>query len=240
MLMESSGRTSPLIKLESVTRSYPAGKSEISALKAVDLTIDRGEACVLLGASGSGKSTLLNILGLLDLPSSGRFFLNGKEMGKACSDERASLRNREIGFIFQSFNLLPRLNALDNVALPLAYRGIGKSEARDQAMAQLDRVGLTDRAEHVPADLSGGQRQRVAIARALVGHPSLVLADEPTGNLDADAAHSVLKLLLALNRECGVTLIMVTHDVGIAHFFDRRFHVAHGELSEQRKSESNA
>jgi putative ABC transport system ATP-binding protein len=230
----------PLIQLESVSRSYPVGAGEIVALKGVDLTIERGETCALLGESGSGKSTLLNILGLLDLPSSGRFRFNGDEMGKTNSDERARLRNREMGFIFQSFNLLPRLSALDNVALPLAYRGVGKNEARDRAMDQLGRVGLADRAEHVPADLSGGQRQRVAIARALVGSPSVVLADEPTGNLDAHAAHAVLKMLLTLNRERGVTLIVVTHDANIARFFDRRFYIDQGELSERQKSEFDA
>lgn len=237
MLVESCERLLPLIQLESVYRSYSLGMGEIVALKGVNLTIGRGETCVLLGESGSGKSTLLNILGLLDMPSSGRFRFDGNEMKEATSDERAHLRNREIGFIFQSFNLLPRLSALDNVALPLAYRGIGKNEARDRAMDQLGRVGLADRARHVPADLSGGQRQRVAIARALVGGPSVVLADEPTGNLDAHTAHGVLKLLLTLNRECGVTLIVVTHDANIARFFDRRFYVDKGELSERQKSE---
>lgn len=238
--MEVCDPSLPLISLDSVSQSYRMGAGEIVALKQVNMAIRAGETCALLGASGSGKSTLLNILGLLDQPSSGQFYFSGRNMAAAGAVERAHLRNREIGFVFQSFNLLPRLSALDNVALPLAYRGISRAEGRARAMDQLDRVGLAARAGHLPADLSGGQRQRVAIARALVGSPSIVLADEPTGNLDSVAAQGILDLLLALNHERGVTLVVVTHDAGLARHFGRRFHVADGELSERQEPRSDA
>jgi len=232
-------RSAPLlIRLESICQSYRVGAESTVVLKSVSLEIGTGQTCAFLGASGSGKSTLLNILGLLDQPRSGSFLFRGRDMTKADENERSYFRNREIGFVFQSFNLLPRLTALDNVALPLTYRGVGRTEARLRAMEQLDAVGLGCRAAHVPGDLSGGQRQRVAIARALVGEPSVILADEPTGNLDSDSASDVLSLLLKLNAERGVTLAVVTHDASLAARFDRRFCVANGELMELESREA--
>ncbi|MGV6475686.1 ABC transporter ATP-binding protein [Azotobacter vinelandii] len=204
-------------------------------LHEVSLSIERGQSCAIVGASGSGKSTLLNILGLLDQPASGRFLLDGLDMSRATADERAGIRNQCIGFVFQNFNLLPRLNALDNVALPLLYRGYHRTEARQHARRQLERVGLAERTAHRPADLSGGQRQRVAIARALVGKPSLILADEPTGNLDSATAQDIVDLLLQLNRQEGVTLVMVTHDDGLARRLDRCLHVKDGSVVEMAR-----
>ncbi|WP_256942882.1 ABC transporter ATP-binding protein [Achromobacter xylosoxidans] len=222
----------PLIRLESICQSYFVGEEKIVALNSVSLEVAAGQTCALLGASGSGKSTLLNIIGLLDRPRSGSFIFRGRDMTEASEIERSYFRNREIGFVFQSFNLLPRLTALDNVALPLAYRGVGSAEARLRAMEQLKMVGLGNRAAHVPADLSGGQRQRVAIARALVGEPSVILADEPTGNLDSDSTSDILSLLLSLNTEREVTLVVVTHDVTLAACFGRRLYVENGQLLE--------
>ncbi|MGN3707620.1 ABC transporter ATP-binding protein [Achromobacter xylosoxidans] len=201
-------------------------------LRDVTLEIRSGETCALLGASGSGKSTLLNILGLLDRPSAGQFLFRGRDMLGIDENARAWVRNREIGFVFQSFNLLPRMNALDNVALPLFYRGIPRAPARATAMDWLRQVGLADRGGHLPADLSGGQRQRVAIARALVGNPSVILADEPTGNLDQASAESIMALLMGLNRERAVTIVMVTHDANLAGRFSRQLHVRDGVLHE--------
>lgn len=218
--------------LEYVGKRYPLHGRELNILSQANLHIDAGDACAILGGSGSGKSTLLNILGLLDVPDSGRYYLDGRDITLADADERAAIRNRQIGFVFQSFNLLPHLNALDNVALPLSYRGVPRRQALPLAMAMLEQVGLGDRANHRPADLSGGQRQRVAIARALVGKPSIILADEPTGNLDSQTAHGIMRLLLALNREGGLTLIVVTHDPAIAAMLDRHIHVSGGTLAE--------
>lgn len=224
--------THSLIAMSNVCQSYPMAGQNMPVLRDVTLNIQRGQTCAILGTSGSGKSTLLNILGLLDRPASGQFWFAGRNMVEATADERAQLRNREIGFVFQSFNLLPRLTALDNVALPLFYRGFTRSEARECAQVQIARVGLGDRAHHRPADLSGGQRQRVAIARALVGSPSLILADEPTGNLDRSTAHDVMNLLLGLNDEKAVTLVMVTHDAQLAECLERCLQVQDGILKE--------
>ncbi|KHL72409.1 ABC transporter ATP-binding protein [Pseudomonas putida] len=197
-------------------------------LQDVALSIPRGQTCAIIGPSGSGKSTLLNLIGLLDQPCRGQIVLAGRDMTAATADQRAIMRNRLLGFIFQSFNLLPRLTALDNVALPLSYRGIGRVAARQAAQQQLEAVGLGQRAHDLPADLSGGQRQRVAIARALVTEPALLLADEPTGNLDGATAEGIAALLLALNRERGVTLLMVTHDPAMARRMDRCIEVRNG------------
>lgn len=221
-----------LIALEAIGKSYRMENRLVPVLHNVSLTIHRGQTCALLGSSGSGKSTLLNILGLLDPPLSGRFHFNGQDMLRAAPDERARIRNQHIGFVFQAFNLLPRLSALENVALPLAYRGMPRGQARELATEQLERVGLADRSGHRPADLSGGQRQRVAIARALICNPSVILADEPTGNLDSATAHDIMTLLLDLNREHAVTLIMVTHDAGLASLFQRRLQVRAGAVLE--------
>ena len=202
--------------LEGISQSYRIGERVIPILKNISLTLWRGTTCALLGASGSGKSTLLNILGLLDRPASGQFRFADQDMLTASVDELAAIRNREIGFVFQSFNLLPHLTALANVALPLTYRGMSHHEAHAYALDQMRRVGLAGHAEHRPAELSGGQCQRVAIARALVGNPAIILADEPTGNLDSTTAAGVMDLLLELNRERGVTLMVVTHDASVA------------------------
>lgn len=218
--------------MQGVYQSYSMGEQHLSVLKNINLTLRRGESCSIVGTSGSGKSTLLNILGLLDSPESGRFILNGIDMATTTADERAALRNRLIGFVFQNFNLLPRLSALDNVALPLLYRGYTRQQARQRAVYQIEQVGLADRLNHRPADLSGGQRQRIAIARALIGKPALILADEPTGNLDGDSAQSILELLLNLNRMQAVTLVMVTHDLALAQQLDRCLHVQGGQVLE--------
>ncbi|WP_238926739.1 ABC transporter ATP-binding protein [Achromobacter xylosoxidans] len=220
------------MQITHVSHAYRKGSQSVSVLRDVTLEIRSGETCALLGASGSGKSTLLNILGLLDRPSAGQFLFRGLDMLGMDENARAWVRNRQIGFVFQSFNLLPRMNALDNVALPLFYRGIPRAPARATAMDWLRQVGLADRGGHLPADLSGGQRQRVAIARALVGNPSVILADEPTGNLDQASAESIMALLMGLNRERAVTIVMVTHDANLAGRFSRQLHVRDGVLHE--------
>ena len=220
-----------LMTLEGISQSYRIGERVIPILKNISLTLWRGTTCALLGASGSGKSTLVNILGLLGRPVSGQFRFAGQDMLTASVDELAAIRNREIGFVFQSFNLLPHLTALANVALPLTYRGMSHHEAHAYALDQMRRVGLAGHAEHRPAELSGGQCQRVAIARALVGNPAIILADEPTGNLDSTTAAGVMDLLLELNRERGVTLMVVTHD-SVAKQLDRQIEVFDGGLHE--------
>ncbi len=221
-----------LIRLENITHAYATGASSQAVLYDVSFSVPTGQSCAIVGASGSGKSTLLNLIGLLDEPTSGRGLLAGEAMTNADAESRAIARNRIIGFVFQSFNLLPRLDALDNVALPLLYRGIPQPQARQAALTQLERVGLSNRSHHRPADMSGGQRQRVAIARALVGEPSLLLADEPTGNLDSQTAQDIIGLLLSLNRERGTTLVVVTHDTGIADRMARCIQVRDGRIEE--------
>ncbi|KTC52218.1 ABC transporter ATP-binding protein [Pseudomonas fluorescens ABAC62] len=221
-----------LISLQGIGKRYELAGQELSILNDVCLTIARGDSCGILGASGSGKSTLLNILGLLDVPSAGQYHFAGHDIFRASPDQLAAIRNQQIGFVFQSFNLLPRLSALDNVALPLSYRGVPRNESVDHALRMLEQVGLADRAHHRPADLSGGQRQRVAIARALVGKPSVILADEPTGNLDSSTAQDIMDLLLTLNREQQVTLIIVTHDAQIAERLTRKILVHNGVVRE--------
>ena len=221
-----------LIRLENITHAYATGASSQAVLYDVSFSVPTGQSCAIVGASGSGKSTLLNLIGLLDEPTSGRVLLAGEDMTNADAESRAIARNRIIGCVFQSFNLLPRLDALDNVALPLLYRGIPQPQARQAALTQLERVGLSNRSHHRPADMSGGQRQRVAIARALVGEPSLLLADEPTGNLDSQTAQDIIGLLLSLNRERGTTLVVVTHDTGIADRMARCIQVRDGRIEE--------
>lgn len=221
-----------LIAMEDVCQSYKMGDQSLIALNSVSLKVSQGESCAIVGPSGSGKSTLLNIIGLLEQQTSGQFWLDGQDMALVDSDERARLRNRLIGFVFQSFNLLPRLSVLENVELPLLYRGSPRAEARERAHIAVDRLGLGDRIRHRPAELSGGQKQRVAIARALVGEPALILADEPTGNLDASNAQETMSLLLELNRTQAVTLIMVTHDDGLANQLERCLHVQDGRVAE--------
>ncbi len=224
--------TADLIRLDGVGHAYRTGALSQPVLRDVSLSVARGESCAIVGASGSGKSTLLSIIGLLDRPTAGRLMLDGQDMTHATAAARSRARNRTIGFVFQSFNLLARMSALDNVALPLLYRGHSREAARMAARRQIERVGLADRIRHRPADLSGGQRQRIAIARALVTQPSLILADEPTGNLDRGTAGDILALLLALNREQGVTLIVVTHDASVARPMQRCLQVRGGQLLE--------
>lgn len=223
-----------LICLEKVTYAYTTGASTQNVLHDVSFSIPKGQSCAIVGASGSGKSTLLNLIGLLDEPTTGRLLLAGEDMSRVNAESRAIARNRLIGFVFQSFNLLPRLNALDNVALPLLYRGVSQPQARQAAMVQLERVGLASHHHHRPADMSGGQRQRVAIARALIGEPGLLLADEPTGNLDSQTAHDIIELLLSLNHEYGTTLVVVTHDNGIAQRMARCIEVCDGRIEERQ------
>ena len=229
---DTNVRVPVLFELSGVSQFYGKGISMVRVLEGIDFTLDRGETCAIVGASGSGKSTLLNILGLLEQPVSGRAQFSGNDVQTASPATLAQWRNQHLGFVFQAFNLLPRLDALDNVALPLLYRNHPRQSARALALEQLSAVGLAHRAHHRPADLSGGQRQRVAIARALVGQPSLILADEPTGNLDQRSANDVIDLLLRLNDQQGVTVVMVTHDTHLAQRFARRVEVADGRLRE--------
>ncbi|GGG55450.1 ABC transporter ATP-binding protein [Hymenobacter glacieicola] len=210
----------PVIETTDISKVYRMGAEEIHALQSVSITIQRGEYVAFMGPSGSGKSTLMNIVGCLDTPSGGHYILNGKDVSNMTDNQLADVRNREIGFVFQSFNLLPRATALDNVALPLIYAGYGKSERQEMAREALRSVGLAERAMHKPNELSGGQRQRVAIARALVNNPSIILADEPTGALDTRTSHEIMELFEALYVR-GNTIIMVTHEEDIARHAHR-------------------
>jgi putative ABC transport system ATP-binding protein len=204
-----------LIEVRDLAKIYQVGNQEVKALQSVDLDIDNNEFVALMGPSGSGKSTLMNILGCLDTPSRGTYFLNGHDVSKMVDDDLAEVRNREIGFIFQTFNLLPRYSALENVALPLIYKGVAKKERQERAKEVLEQVGLGSRMTHKPNELSGGQRQRVAVARALVNKPSIILADEPTGNLDSTTSYEIMALLDEIHRN-GNTIILVTHEEDIA------------------------
>ena len=219
-----------LIKLENLIKTYHVGELDVPVLKGVSLRIDRGELVALMGASGSGKSTLMNILGCLDRPTSGNYWLDGHEVSRISSDERAKVRNRKIGFVFQSFNLLPRTSALDQVMMPLTYThsDLSEREGLKRAMALLDRVGLADRMDHEPSQLSGGQQQRVAIARALINQPPLLFADEPTGNLDSKTSREVLQMFQHLNEEEGITIIIVTHDANVATTARRAIKISDG------------
>jgi len=207
-----------LIKLHGIEKTYQMGDISVPVLKGISLTIKQGELVALTGSSGSGKSTLMNILGCLDRPSAGEYWLEGVETSKLSTDERALLRNRKLGFVFQSFNLLARTSALENVAMPLSYTAepLSDAEIKKRAAEMLGRVGLADRLSHYPSQLSGGQQQRVAIARALINRPPVLFADEPTGNLDSRTSEEVLEMFERLNREDGITIIMVTHDPKVA------------------------
>jgi len=208
-----------MIEVHDLTKTYSLGSVEVPALRGVSFQIERGEAVAIMGQSGSGKSTLMNIIGCLDLPTSGQYFLNGKNVAETSDDELAAIRNQKIGFVFQQFNLLPRMTVRRNVEMPLLYAG--KKDGHGGALSQraesiLNAVGLGDRMEHRPSELSGGQQQRVAIARALINEPALILADEPTGNLDSHTGAEIMSLLLKLNKEQNLTLVIVTHDPSIA------------------------
>ena len=220
--------TSPAIEAVDVTRSYSLGGTTVAALRGVSLRIEAGEFAAVVGPSGSGKSTLMHLLGLLDRPSTGVIAVGGRDATSLSDSELAALRNQTIGFVFQAFQLLSRTTAVDNVALPLLYRGVGRGERRERAAAALEAVGLADRMRHKPAELSGGEQQRVAIARALVGDPQLLLADEPTGNLDTRTGGEVMEILERLNGEREVAIVLVTHDPEIAGRTHRQIHVRDG------------
>lgn len=210
----------PLIKISNIKRDFVLGNEIVYVLKGIDLQINKGEYVALMGPSGSGKSTLMNLLGCLDTPTSGTYILNGKDVSQMKDDELAEIRNKEIGFVFQTFNLLPRTTALDNVALPMIYAGYSKSERNERATEVLKQVNLADRMDHQPNQLSGGQRQRVAVARALVNKPSIILADEPTGNLDSKTSIEIMKLFGDIHAS-GNTVILVTHEEEIAAYANR-------------------
>jgi putative ABC transport system ATP-binding protein len=225
----------PIIRLTGITREYLMGGEQIRALAGIDLEIGRNEYVAIMGPSGSGKSTMMNVLGCLDTPSAGRYWLNGHEVSQMADDDLARIRNREIGFVFQTFNLLPRASALANVELPLVYAGTGSRERRARAEEALARVGLADRVHHRPNELSGGQRQRVAIARALVNRPSILLADEPTGNLDSATSVEIMRVFGELHAE-GQTVVLVTHEPDIAEHAHRVVVLRDGRIDTDRRN----
>jgi putative ABC transport system ATP-binding protein len=228
---------SRIIETEHISREYVMGDNIVRALQDITITIDKGEYVAFMGPSGSGKSTLMNIVGCLDTPTSGTYILNGQRVSEMTENELAVVRNHEIGFVFQTFNLLPRASALENVALPLIYAGFGKSDREEIAMEALKNVQLQDRWHHKPNELSGGQRQRVAIARALVNNPSIILADEPTGNLDTKTSYSIMALFQELHDK-GNTIIMVTHEDDIAHYAHRIIRLRDGLVERDQKNEN--
>ena len=220
----------PLIELKDIYKIYKMGEEEVRANDGISLSIQEGEFVAIVGKSGSGKSTLMNIIGALDVPTSGNYFLGGQDVSHMKDDQLAEIRNKMIGFIFQQYNLLPRLNLLENVELPLLYAGLGNAERRERAMESLARVGLAEKWKNMPNQLSGGQQQRVSIARALAGNPSLILADEPTGALDSKTSRSVLDFLKKLNQE-GNTIVMITHDNSIAMEARRVVRISDGKIN---------
>ena len=221
-----------MLQLVGIRKSYMLGSVEVEVLRGVDLAVNQGDLLSIMGPSGSGKSTLMHIIGLLGRPSAGSCLLHGEDVWSMNDDQLSTFRNRNIGFVFQSFNLMPYLSSVENVGLPLVYRGLGSREARHRSLAMLEKVGIGDRAEHLPGQLSGGQRQRVAIARALVGEPAIVLADEPTGALDAATASEVMELLIRLNANDRITIVIITHDPKVAAQCARRSRIDDGVLVE--------
>jgi putative ABC transport system ATP-binding protein len=226
-----------VIRLVDITRHFKVGLEIVQALRGITTVIEKNEFVALMGASGSGKSTLMNLIGCLDTPTSGQYILNGNDVSKLDDNELAEIRNKEIGFIFQTFNLLPRSTALENVMLPLVYAGIGKADRLERATKALESVGLSDRMNHKPNELSGGQRQRVATARALVNKPSLILADEPTGNLDSKTSDEIMTLLVDIHK-AGNTIILVTHEETIARYAHRIIRLIDGKISSDEKNKN--
>ncbi len=231
---------SALVELQGLSKVYGSGEAEVRALDGLDLRIEHGEFVAVMGPSGSGKSTAMNIVGYLDTPTSGRYLFDGVPVDKVTREQRTVLRRNFVGFVFQGYNLLPQSSALENVELPLIYRGIRPAERRRLAQAALARVGVADRGHHLPSQLSGGQQQRVAIARSIVTNPLLLLADEPTGNLDTERANDVMRLLVELNREDGITIVMVTHEPDMAAFCRRRIRIVDGRATAERMGQGDA
>jgi len=233
-LEEAAADPMNFIELKDIFKTYHLGEIDVPVLKGISATIDHGEFVALMGASGSGKSTLMNILGCLDRPSSGEYLLDGNNVSNLSSDERATVRNQKIGFVFQNFNLLPRTSALENVTMPLSYTAehLSEREGRKRGMEMLSRFGLEARSHHEPSQLSGGQQQRVAIARALINRPPLLFADEPTGNLDSHTSEEVLRMFKQLNNDDGITIIMVTHDPDVAKHSKRIIHIHDGLIAD--------
>ncbi|HHU90584.1 MAG TPA: ABC transporter ATP-binding protein [Clostridiaceae bacterium] len=223
-----------MIKIENIVKVYTTGEISLTALKGVSLNIGAGEFVSIMGPSGCGKSTLMNVLGCLDKMTSGKYILNGKDISDLTDNELAEIRCREIGFVFQSFNLLPRMTILENVELPMIYAGIPKKERREKALAALERVDLSNRIKHRPNEISGGQKQRVAIARAIVNNPSIILADEPTGNLDTKVTKEIMKIIQKLNDD-GTTVLLVTHEADVAKYSKRIIHMLDGEIIDDNK-----
>jgi putative ABC transport system ATP-binding protein len=228
---------SKIIETTGISKVYKMGNNIVNALQSISISIDKGEYVAFMGPSGSGKSTLMNIVGCLDSPTAGSYMLNNQIVSEMTENELAMIRNKEIGFVFQTFNLLPRASALENVALPLIYAGYGRDDREEMAMAALESVNLADRYHHKPNELSGGQRQRVAIARALVNNPSIILADEPTGNLDTKTSYDIMNLFQDLHDK-GNTIILVTHEDDIAHYSHRIIRLRDGKVEWDRKNEN--
>jgi putative ABC transport system ATP-binding protein len=225
---------SSIIKIENISKVYDTGAVQVHALRDVNLSIEQGDFVAIMGQSGSGKSTLMNILGCLDRPTSGVYELDGINISKMESRELSSIRNKKIGFVFQSFNLIPRTSSLKNVELPMIYAKIGKKERRERAIELLEKVGLGERLDHMPNEISGGQKQRIAIARALANKPAIILADEPTGNLDTSSSEEIMNIFTELNKE-GVTVIVVTHEDNIAKYTKRTIRFRDGQIIEDRR-----